>query len=116
VLPCRSECFAVQATGVDFEQHAAEPLCGLDLDPPGAAGPAGRLDRPHIPGQRLGPRQPGQVSDALGVGVLAQGCQQRPGRELGAGVGAQQGLAALLPGRRILTPEHGPHLLGCRHP
>jgi hypothetical protein len=83
VLPGRSECLPVQAAGVDLEQHAADPLCGLDLDPPGAAGPAGRLHRPHIPGQRLGTGQPGQLGDALRGGVLAECRQQRPGSMTG---------------------------------
>jgi hypothetical protein len=72
VLPCGIERLPIQAAGVDLEQRAADPLYRLDLDPPGAARAAGRLDRPHVAGQRLGAGQSGQLGDVLGVGVLAQ--------------------------------------------
>jgi hypothetical protein len=43
--------------------------------------------------------------------VLAERRQERPGRQLGARVGPQQGLAALLAGGRVQAAEHCPDLL-----
>ena len=55
MLPRLAECFAVQLVGIVAQDLAAEPLDRLHLDPPGAAQPAGRLDRPHVALERLGP-------------------------------------------------------------
>jgi hypothetical protein len=112
VLPRLLERLPVQRQRVDLQQHAAEPLHRLDLHPLGAAGPAGRLDRPHVTGERLGTGQPGQVVNAAVGGVLPQRRQQRRGRQLGAWIGAQQRPTALLAGRRVEAAEHRPDLLG----
>jgi hypothetical protein len=111
VLPCRIERIPVQRPRVNLQHHAADPLCRLDLHPPGAAGAAGRLQCPHIARQGLGAGQLLQVDNASVGGVLAERRQERPGRQLGARVGPQQGLTALLAGGRVQAAEHCPDLL-----
>ena len=96
------ERLAIQLARVGAEDLAAEPLDRLDLDPLGAAQPAGRLDRAHVTLERLGAGQFLQLLDALVVGAGLERLQQRPGGQLGARVGAKQRRAALLarwPGR-----------------
>jgi hypothetical protein len=116
VLPRLVEPVSVQLARVGAEDLAAQPLDRLHLDPPGAAGPAGRLHRTHVALERLRPGQVLQVLDALlgGAGLqrLLQRLQQRPGGQLGAWVGAPQRRTADLAGGWVQALEHRPHLLG----
>ena len=111
MLPRLAECFAVQLARIAAEDLAADPLDCLDLDPPGGAELAGRLDRPHVALERLGPGQRLQVLDALLFGAGLESRQQWAGDQLGTGVGAPQRRAALLAGGRVQALEHGPYLL-----
>jgi hypothetical protein len=87
MLPSRGKCFAVQLVGVQAQDLAAQPLDRLDLDPPGAAQPAGRLHRAHVTLERLRPGQLLQVLNApLGRAGL-EGLQQRRRGQLGPRVG-----------------------------
>ena len=81
MLPGPLQLLPIQLTRVDAEDLAAQPLDRLDLDPPGAAQPTGRLDRPHITLERLGPGQFLQAFNTLLVGACFQG-RQRPGGQL----------------------------------
>jgi hypothetical protein len=116
MLPGRLEGFAVQVTRGDLEDLAAQPLDRLDLDPPGAAQPAGCLDRADVALERLAPGELLQVLDAVVGGPGLEGLQQRPGGQLGTRVGPQERCTALLPGGGIEALEHRPHLLGAGDP
>jgi hypothetical protein len=111
VLPGASEGFAVQLARIDVEDLAAEPLDRLDLDPFGAAQPAGRLDRPDVPLERLAPGELLQVLSALFGRTGLERRQQRPGGQLGARVSPVKRRTALLPSGRVQALEHRPHLL-----
>jgi hypothetical protein len=77
VLPGPLESLAVQRARVEVEDLAAQPLDRLDLHPPGAAQPAGRLHRAHVALERLGPGEMLQVINALLGGPVLEGVQQR---------------------------------------
>jgi hypothetical protein len=102
--------------GVGAEHLAAEPLDRLDLDPLGAAQPAGRLHRAHVALECLRPRERLQVRHALLGGPLLERLQQRPSRQLGARVSAPQRRAPLLAGGGVEALEHRPHLLRAGDP
>jgi hypothetical protein len=112
VLPRPLEPLPVQLAGIDLKHLAAQPLDRLDLHPPGAAPPAGRLDRADVALERLRPRQRFHVLHALLGGALLEGFQQRSGGQLGARVGAPQRRTPLLAGGGVEALEHGSHLLG----
>jgi hypothetical protein len=116
MLPGPRECFAVQLAGIGAQDLAAQPLDRLDLNPPGAAQPAGRLHRPDIPLERLRPGQRLQLGDFLFSGPGLEGLQQRPGGQLGARVGPKKRRAAHFTRRWVQALEHGPHLLGAGGP
>jgi hypothetical protein len=116
VLPCRLEAVAVQRPRVDLEDQPGQPLDRLDLDPLGAAHPAGRLDGPHVAAERLGGGEHLQFLDALRRRPCLEGLQQRPGRELRASVRTPQRRVPLLAGREVEALEHRPDLLGRRDP
>jgi hypothetical protein len=79
VLPGLVEPLPIQRAWAGAQHLAAQPLDGLDLDPLGAAQPAGRLDRPHIALERVRPGQRLQVLDALFGGPSLEGVKQQPG-------------------------------------
>jgi len=112
VLPGAGEGFAVQLARVSAQDLATEPLDRLDLDPPGAAQLAGRLYRPHIPLERLGPGQRLQLRHALLGGPGLERGQQWPGGQLGPRVSPPERRASLLAGGRVQALEHRLHLLG----
>jgi hypothetical protein len=112
MLPRLVEPLPIQLARVDVQHLAAEPLDGLDLDSSRAPQPAGRLDRAHVPLERLGPGQLRQVRNTLLVGAGFQGLQQRPSGQLGARVGPQKRRTPLLAGGRVQALEYRPHLLG----
>jgi hypothetical protein len=114
VLPRPLEPLPVQLAGVEAEDLAAQPLDRLDLDPPGPAELAGRLDRAHVPLERLGPRERLQVGGAPLGGPGLERLQQRPGRQLGAWVGPPQRHTPHLTRGGVQALEHRPHLLGTR--
>jgi hypothetical protein len=112
MLPGPVEPLPVQLTRVEAGDLAAQPLHRLDLDPLGAAGPAGGLNGAHVTLERLGPGELLQVlHTALGRPSLER-LQQRPGRKLGALVSPPQRRTAHFPRRRVEALEHRPHLLG----
>jgi hypothetical protein len=114
MLPGRAECFAIQRARVGIEHLAAQPLDRLDLDPPGAAQPAGRLHRAHVALERLRPPKVLQVLNALLDGPLLEGLQQRPRGQLGTRVSPPQRRTPDVTRGGVQAPEHRPHLLG-RH-
>jgi hypothetical protein len=112
VLPRLLEPLPVQLPRIGAQHLAAQPLDRLHLDPLGPAQPTGRLNRAHVPLERLAPGELLQLGRPLVGRPRLEGGQQRPGRQLGARVGAQQGGAALGAGGRVQALEHRPHLLG----
>jgi hypothetical protein len=109
-MPCRT--LPVQLTRVGGEDLAAQPLHRLDLDPPGAAQPAGRLHRAHVTLECLRLGELLQLRHALLGGPLPEGLQQRAGGQHGARVGPPQRRTPHLAGGRVEALEHRPHLLG----
>jgi hypothetical protein len=75
VLPRPLKGLAVQLARVGAEDLVAQALDRLDLHPPGAAQPAGRLDRAHVALERLRPRERLQILHALLNGSGPEGFQ-----------------------------------------
>jgi hypothetical protein len=76
MLPRLVESLPVQLVGVGAEDLAAQPFDGLDLDPPRAAQPAGRLHRAHVALERLGLGELLQVLNATFGRLGLEGLQQ----------------------------------------
>jgi hypothetical protein len=112
VLPGPLEPLAVQLMGVGPEYLAAQPLDRLDLHPLRATQPARRLHRAHVTLERLGPGELLRLRHPLLGGPGLERFQQRPGRQLGARVGAPQRRTPDLAGGRVQALEHRADLLG----